>query len=71
MSPGSGTLRLLLSLGVKAREVQELTMEGLGGLVESGHVDWLGGWLAGQAALYGMEYDMAVRELRGQRTEVM
>jgi len=58
-------LRLLLSLGVKAREVQELTMEGLGGLVESGQVDWLGGWLAGQAALYGREYDVAVRELRG------
>jgi len=58
-------LRLLLSLGVKAREVQELTMEGLGGLVESGQVDWLGGWLAGQAALYSREYDVAVRELRG------
>jgi len=58
-------LRLLLSLGVKAREVQELTMEGLGGLVESGQVDWLGGWLSGQAALYSREYEVAVRELRG------
>jgi len=58
-------LRLLLSLGVKPKEVQELTMEGLSGLVESGQISWLGGWLAGQAALYSREYGTAVRELRG------
>jgi len=57
-------IRALLQLGVKPKEVQELTLESLGGLAESGQVEWLGGWLAGQAALYSREYEVAVRELR-------
>ena len=57
-------VRALLQLGVKAREVEELAGEAQAQLLPSRQVDWLGGWIAGQAALHSRDYPRAVQELR-------
>lgn len=49
-------LRALVQLGVKPRELQELTLEL--------DVSWLTGWLAGQTKLFSRDYPGAVQELR-------
>jgi len=57
-------IRALLMLGVKPREIQELGGEAHGQLLASNQINWLGGWLAGQAALHSRDYEVAVKELR-------
>lgn len=57
-------VRSLIQLGVRPKEIQDLTKERSQDLMSSGEVDWLGGWLAGQAALHSRDYSVAVREFR-------
>jgi len=53
-------IRGLLQLGVKPREIQEMTAESD---VDNNNTDWLNDWLAGQFKLYSKDYDGAVRDL--------
>ena len=57
-------VRSLLLLGVKPREVQELTMEAEGDTGGGGlGAEWLADWVAGLAKLYSKDYSGAVRDL--------
>jgi len=58
-------IRLLLSLNVKPKEIQDLTQDGLVGISDPSQLDWFGGWLAGQSALYSRDYEVSAREFRG------
>lgn len=42
---------MLLKLGVKAKEIQELTLEATAALGPA-HAEWFNGWVASHAAMY-------------------
>jgi len=57
-------VRSLIQLGVRIKEIQDLAKDNSQELLSTGQVDWMAGWLAGQAALHSRDYSLAVRELR-------
>jgi len=57
-------IRALLQLGVKAKEVVELSSEAGALVAASRQADWLPSWISAQAALHGKQYEAAVQELR-------
>ena len=57
-------IRALLQLGVKAKEVVELSSEAGALVAASRQADWLPSWISAQAALHGKEYEVAVQEMR-------